>query len=82
MYKRQVRYRNVISDDEGLAHPFRVEVSTLFADVEARANALLDEAIARMDGEQRRETGYDNADIDAIDASRLSRRARLMSMMA
>lgn len=62
-----VKYRNQISGDEGLPHPFRIEVATLLHEVEARAKQLLESSLAEMDGEQRRETGYDNTDIDIID---------------
>jgi hypothetical protein len=63
-----VRYRNTISEEDNLSHPFRVEVYTLMSAVEARAKQILDAALAEMDAGQKRDTGYDDADIDAIDA--------------
>jgi hypothetical protein len=65
---RAGRFRNSISGESNLPHPFRVEIATMLAAVDARAAETLEEAVAAMDAEEKRNTGYDMSDLDAISA--------------
>lgn len=65
---RAGRFRNTISGESNLSHPFRVEIATTLAAVDARAAETLEEAVAAMDAEEKRNTGYDMSDLDAISA--------------
>ncbi|KAJ1624382.1 hypothetical protein T492DRAFT_844805 [Pavlovales sp. CCMP2436] len=77
-----VRYRNHISGDEGLHHPFRNEVASLFQAVDELSAKVLAARLRDMDDDLRREKGYDNNDIDAIDVKRKGAKLRWVSTVS